>query len=116
MEKYKLLNTYVHNLDMHETISEIENLIVQKKKSYIVAVNVDVIIKIENDSNLKEIVDAANMVLVDGKPLIWISRLQKKPIKEKVSGSDLVPALCEVSARKGYSIFILGGAQGIAEL
>ena len=37
-------------------------------------------------------------------------------IKEKVSGSDLVPALCEVSARKGYSIFILGGAQGIAEL
>ena len=82
----------------------------------IVAVNVDVIIKIENDSNLKEIVDAANMVLVDGKPLIWISRLQKKPIKEKVSGSDLVPALCEVSARKGYSIFILGGAQGIAEL
>ena len=66
MEKYKLLNTYVNNLDMHETISEIENLIVQKKKSYIVAVNVDVIIKIENDSNLKEIVDAANMVLVDG--------------------------------------------------
>lgn len=116
MEKYKLLNTYVNNLDMHETISEIENLIVQKKKSYIVAVNVDVIIKIENDSNLKEIVDAANMVLVDGKPLIWISRLQKKPIKEKVSGSDLVPALREVSARKGYSIFILGGAQGIAEL
>ncbi len=82
MEKYKLLNTYVNNLDMHETISEIENLIVQKKKSYIVAVNVDVIIKIENDSNLKEIVDAANMVLVDGKPLIWISRLQKKPIKK----------------------------------
>lgn len=60
---------------MHETISEIENLIVQKKKSYIVAVNVDVIIKIENDSNLKEIVDAANMVLVDGKPLIWIEVL-----------------------------------------
>ena len=66
MEKYKLLNTYVNNLDMHETISEIENLIVQKKKSYIVAVNVDVIIKIENDSNFKVIVDAANMVLVDG--------------------------------------------------
>ena len=51
MEKYKLLNTYVNNLDMHETISEIENLIVQKKKSYIVAVNVDVIIKIESDLN-----------------------------------------------------------------
>ena len=116
MEKQALLNTYVNNVDMSETICAIEEMIASKNKSYIVAINVDVVMKIENDSYLKKIVDDADMVLVDGKPLVWISKLHKRPVKAKISGSDLVPALCEVSARKGYSIFILGGAQGIAEL
>ena len=39
----------------------------------------------------------------------------KKPVKEKVSGSDLIPALCEVAAKKTYSLFIIGGADGVAE-
>jgi len=55
------------------------------------------------------------MVLVDGKPLIWISKLYKTPVLEKVSGSDLVPQLCKIAAKKGYTIFILGGAKGVAE-
>lgn len=115
MEKQKLLNTYVNNVDMNEAISEIEKMIQSSRKSYVVAINVDVVIKIEEDSYLKEIVDKADMVLVDGKPLIWISKIHKSPIKAKISGSDLVPELCEVAAKKGYSIFILGGKEGIAK-
>lgn len=113
--KQPLLNTYVNNLNMVEAIRVIEDLISRKHKSYIVAVNVDVIVKIENDSKLKEIVDNADIVLVDGKPLIWISEFYKKPVKEKVSGSDLVPELCKVAACKGYTMFILGGKDGVAE-
>lgn len=115
MEKVKLLNTYVNNLNISETIDTIEKLINSDKKSYLVAVNVDVIMKIENDSYLREITDNADMVLVDGKPLIWISKIHRKPIKAKISGSDLVPLLCKVAANKGYTIFILGGKDGIAD-
>lgn len=115
MKKQKLLNTYVNNVSMEQTISEIEEMIANDKKSYIVAINVDVVMKIENDSYLKKIVDSADMVLVDGKPLIWISKMHKQPVKAKISGSDLVPKLCEVAAKKNYTIFILGGKDGIAE-
>lgn len=115
MEKIPFLNTYVNNVSMQETIDEIDNLIAQNKKSYIVAINVDVVIKIENDYLLKEITDNADMVLIDGKPLIWISKWHKRPIKEKVSGSDLVPELCKHAQEKNYSIFIIGGKDGIAE-
>lgn len=55
------------------------------------------------------------MVLVDGKPLIWISKLYKRQIKEKVSGSDLVPQLCKRAADENYTIFIIGGKDGVAE-
>lgn len=115
MEKQPLLNTYVNNLDMKETICEIEKMIISGKKSYIVPINVDVVIKMEKDKYLKKIVDQANMVLVDGKPLIWISKWHKHPVKDKISGSDLVPVLCRWAAKKGYSLFIIGGKEGRAE-
>ena len=115
MEKQPLLNTYVNNVNMEEAIQAIEDMIASEKKSYIVAINVDVVMKIENDSYLKEITDEADMVLVDGKPLEWIAKWHKRPIKAKISGSDLVPILCERAAEKGYSIFIIGGKEGIAE-
>ena len=101
MKKQPLLNTYVSNINMKETIQAIENLISTKKKSYIVAVNVDVVLKIEIDTYLKEITDNADLVLVDGMPLIWISKWHKKPVKTKISGSDLVPLLCKKAAQEG---------------
>ncbi len=115
MEKQALLNTYINNVTMPETIVAIERMIETDKKSYVVAINVDVVMKIEKDAYLKNIVDNASMVLVDGKPLVWISKLYGKPLKAKISGSDLVPLLCEVAAEKGYKIFIIGGKDGIAE-
>lgn len=115
MDKQSLLNTYVNNIGMVEAIDEICRLVDEKKKSYVVAVNTDVIIKIENDEYLKKISDEADLTLVDGKPLIWISKWLKRPVKEKISGSDLVPKLCQTAAEKGYTIFIIGGKDGVAD-
>lgn len=115
MKKQPLLNTNVNNVDMSETIEEICRLIDNKIKSYIVPINVDMVVKMEKDEYLRKIVDEADLTLVDGKPLIWISKWHGNPVKAKISGSDLVPELCKVSAEKGYTIFILGGATGVAE-
>lgn len=114
-EKQELLNTYINNVSMGEAIETIEQMIAADKKSYVVAINVDVVIKIEKDPYLKKIIDHADMVLVDGKPLVWISNLYGKPLKAKISGSDMVPVLCEVAAQKGYKIFIIGGKDGMAD-
>lgn len=115
MKKQPLLNTHVNNLSMSETIECIERMIERKKKSYVVAVNVDVVIKMEKDAYLREITDKADMVLVDGQPLVWISKWHKRPIKAKISGSDLVPLMCERAEEKEYSVFIIGGKDGIAD-
>lgn len=114
MEKQPLLNTYINNVTMSETTEAIMQMIAAGKKAYVVAINVDVVMKIEDDPYLKKIVDSADMVLVDGKPLLWISKLHGKPLKAKISGSDLVPLLCEIAVEKGYRIFIIGGKDGVA--
>ena len=89
MKKQPLLNTYVNNLDMDETIQAVERLIAlgnAGKRSYVVPVNVDVVMKIEQDAYLKELIDHADLVLVDGKPLVWISKWHRRPVRAKISG------------------------------
>lgn len=114
MTRIKFMNTEVDNLSMYEALEKIDNLIQIKKSSYVVTPNVDHIVQLENDSELQEVYKKANLILTDGKPLIWISNYYKTPIKEKVSGSDLFPLLCQMAEKKGYKMFFLGAAEGVA--
>ena len=114
MSRMKFLNTEIDNLTMNEAIEKIDLLIQKKKPAYVVTPNVDHIVKLENDKEFRVVYSDADLILTDGMPLIWISKLQKNEIKEKVSGSDLFPKVCELAAKKSYSVFLLGAAEGIA--
>ena len=114
MSRIRFMNTKIDNLTMKESVDKIEELIKNKQQSYVVTPNVDHIVKLEKDNKLKEVYDHADLVLCDGKPLVWISQMYGNPIKEKVSGSDLFPHLCEMSAEKGYKMFFLGAKEGVA--
>lgn len=115
MARIKFLNTYIDSLTMQEAVDEAEKLIENPGCSYIVTPNLDHIVMLETDKEFAEIYSNADLILADGKPLIWISKLLKHPIKEKISGSDFFPRMCKMCAEKRYSIFILGAAEGIAD-
>jgi len=114
MSRITFLNTEIDNLTMSEAIEEIDKLVINKKPSYVITPNVDHIVKLEKDAEFKEVYKNANLILTDGMPLIWISKMKSTPIKEKVSGSDLFPKVCELAARKSYKMFLLGAAEGVA--
>lgn len=115
MTRIKFLNTHIDNLTMNEAISEIDRLIQLNDCKYVVTPNLDHIVLIESDKEFAEIYQKADLVVADGKPLLWISKYLKNPIKEKISGSDLFPRMCDLAAKRGYSIFILGAAEGVAD-
>lgn len=114
MSRIKFLNTEVDNLTIHEAVERVEELILNKKPSYVVTPNVDHIVKLETDKEFQQVYKDADLILTDGMPLIWISKIKKTPIKEKVSGSDLFPEVCKLAAKKGYKVFLLGAAEGVA--
>lgn len=113
--RMKFLNTEIDNLTMQESLEIIDELINRKNPSYVVTPNVDHIVKLEEDTEFQEVYENADLILTDGMPLVWISKMKKTPIKEKVSGSDLFPNVCELSAKKGYRLFLLGAAEGVAD-
>ena len=108
------LNTYVDNLTMGEAINETDRLICERKHAYIVTPNMDHIVLMEKDLLFKEIYENADLILTDGKPLLWIAKSLGTPIKEKISGSDFFPEMCKLAAKNGYKIYILGAAEGVA--
>lgn len=114
MGRIKFMNTEIDNLTMSEALSAIEDLIQQKKNAYVVTPNVDHIVKLEKNEQLKASYSQADLILTDGMPLIWASKLYRTPLKEKISGSDLFPELCNLAAQKNYSMFFLGAREGVA--
>lgn len=115
MTRMRLMNTEIDNLTMYETLDAIDSLIKEDNCSYVVTPNVDHIVQLEKDEELKRVYENASLILTDGKPLIWISNWYKTPIKEKISGSDLFPRVCDLAAKKGYTMYLLGAAEGVAD-
>lgn len=115
MARIKFMNTNIDNLTMAETLHEIDKLIQKKNCSYVVTPNVDHIVRLEKDVEIQKVYKNASLILTDGKPLIWISKWYKTPIKEKISGSDLFPKVCELAANKNYTMYLLGAAEGVAD-
>lgn len=115
MTRIKFMNTDIDNLTMEETLNEIDKLIQKKNCSYVVTPNVDHIVRLEKDEELQKVYKNASLILTDGKPLIWISKWYKTPIKEKISGSDLFPRVCQLAANKNYTMYLLGAAEGVAD-
>jgi N-acetylglucosaminyldiphosphoundecaprenol N-acetyl-beta-D-mannosaminyltransferase len=63
----------------------------------------------------KSLIDEADLVVADGMPVIWASRVAGEPLPERVSGSSMVWSICAAARARGQSVFLLGGDQGVAE-
>ena len=114
MARQKFMNTEIDNLTMQEALETIDALIQENKNAYVVTPNVDHIVQLETNKELQDVYANASLILTDGKPLLWIAKWYGTPIKEKISGSDLFTLLCDMAAKKGYSMFFLGAAEGVA--
>jgi N-acetylglucosaminyldiphosphoundecaprenol N-acetyl-beta-D-mannosaminyltransferase len=106
-----ILGVPIDNLSMDEVMRILEDQITEGGFHQVATANVDFLIQSIHDDELREILCRCNLVLPDGMPLIWASRLMGRALKERVTGADLVPRLAELSARRGYRVFLLGAEE-----
>jgi N-acetylglucosaminyldiphosphoundecaprenol N-acetyl-beta-D-mannosaminyltransferase len=98
----------VSNLTMSEAVEQIADWIESGTKHQVVAANLDFARNARDSDFLHRLICECSMVLPDGAPLLWASRLLRRPLKERVTAVDLVPALAKLSAKRGFGIFLLG--------
>lgn len=75
----------------------------------IVTPNMDIWLRTKRSAEEHRLVAASDLVVVDGMPLVWASRIEGHPIPERVTGSGLVETLSSRAAREGRSLFVVGG-------
>jgi N-acetylglucosaminyldiphosphoundecaprenol N-acetyl-beta-D-mannosaminyltransferase len=83
---------------------------------WIVTPNLDQLRLFDRDPGLGELFSSADVIVADGMPLIWASRLQGTPLPERVAGSDLVWSLAALAAEEKIGLFLLGGDPGVADI
>ena len=106
-----ILGVPFDNVSTAETLRIIDDMVASKRPHYLVTANVDFLVQAAHDVELRRILFDAHLVLCDGTPLVWASKLLGNPLPERVAGSDLVPMLLGVAAEKGYRPFFLGASQ-----
>lgn len=116
LSKIHLFNIVIDNITFEEAIERIEDLSGDKGgRHYIVTPNVDHIVKLEKDEKFGRIYENADMVVTDGTPLMWMMDSIGYPICEKVTGADMLPRVCEMAAKRGKTMFILGAKSEVAK-
>ena len=106
-----VLGVPIDNVTMDDVLSKIQEWIAEGGFHQIATANTDFLINSIVDDELEEVLSRCDMVLADGMPLVWTSILKGKRLKERVTGSDMVPKLADLSARHGFSIYLLGSTQ-----
>ncbi len=81
----------------------------------ITTVNTDFIRTAKNDPGFRLIINRSDLAVADGMPVVWLSRLHRQPIPERVTGFDLIDSSCRHAVRERLGVFLLGAAPGIAD-
>ena len=114
-----ILGAPIDDINMDEALERIEAFIKRgralRKWHQIATINADFVVKSLYDAAFRRILQDADMATADGMPLVWGARLLGVPLQGRVTGADMVPALAQRAAEKGYSIYFLGAAPGVAK-
>jgi N-acetylglucosaminyldiphosphoundecaprenol N-acetyl-beta-D-mannosaminyltransferase len=108
-----ILGVDVDRVDMDSAIARVEELIARGGRHQMVVLSVDSVMIARRDRKFRSICGQASLVVPDGVPLLWVSRLLDRPIPGRVAGSDLLRGLSRTAARKGYTCFFFGSSSRV---
>lgn len=115
METVRIGGIPIHNVTLSEALEVIDERIRSRRPGFVLTPNVDHVCLCRRDDGMRAAYEDGFLSVADGKPLLWAARILGAPLKQKISGSDLIYWLSEFAADRGHSVFYFGAAEGVAE-
>jgi N-acetylglucosaminyldiphosphoundecaprenol N-acetyl-beta-D-mannosaminyltransferase len=100
---------------MNETLSIINDTIVNEESIQHVVVNAGKIVQIQKDEQLRESVNNSDIINADGQAVVWAAKFLNKPLKERVTGIDLMENLVELAYKNNHKIFLFGAKEEVVK-
>ena len=114
-DRINLFHVGIDRVDAKSVISQIEQFILSKKSHLVVTPDTLAILRAQKDVEYYKIIQGANLVTPDGAGILWATSTLYQPLKERVAGIDIIQGICQLAAKKAYSIYLLGAAPGITK-
>lgn len=110
-----ILGSLVDKVNQKEALERIEEFIESREPHHVITANAEIIYTGVENKSLSRTLNKADLVTADGFGVLWASKFLNDPIEERVTGIDLVDAICKHGQEKGWKLYFLGAAPGIAE-
>jgi len=104
----EILGLPIHQLTMEEVLTLCEKHIISRKQLLLGVVNAAKVVNAQRDPKLHQSLKQADLILADGMPIVWLSKLLGKALPERVAGIDLMYGLIERASRNDYVMYFLG--------
>lgn len=111
----RILGVRIDHVDMKEALKKATENINPLKPFVIVTPNSEIVVKANQEKELLKFIENAGMVVPDGIGLVIGSKLVKQPLKERVTGIDLMVELVKYASLNKKSVYFLGGKPGFAD-
>lgn len=113
--KEVILGVQVNTENYDQLIPKVFSNIEDKKKSLVVAINPEKLMKAKEDPELKALLNRAEFQIPDGIGVIIASKLKKGNITSRITGIDMMDRIVREAARTGHSVFLYGAKPGVAD-
>lgn len=99
---------------MDEALRRVEGFVDEGGPHLVATVNPEFVMRANEDKNFARALESADLCLPDGSGVVWAARRLGCSISTPVTGVDMVPLLAALCARRGFPLFLLGAAPGVA--
>lgn len=115
VDRVDVLGVGVSAIDLDTAVAEISGWIERRERHYVCVTGVHGVMESQRDPELRAIHNASGLTTPDGMPMVWAGRWAGAAGMARVYGPDLMLAVLEVAARRGWGSYLYGGAPGTPE-
>lgn len=115
MKTLEIFGVKIHNTTLEESTEQVEEYLKREELKVVYTPNTEIVMIAKDDESLKSLINEADLIIPDGIGLIYASRIKKNPLQERVTGFDLSMNLLKIANENSYSIYLLGGKDGVAK-
>ncbi len=112
IKRIDLYGVQINPVSFVEAVDLLCDQITRRPAKVVVTPNVDHVISLQDNDELRSLYNSADFVFADGMPLVWSSGLLGERLPARVTGADLFVALCRKGQMHGWHIAIVGGMPG----
>jgi N-acetylglucosaminyldiphosphoundecaprenol N-acetyl-beta-D-mannosaminyltransferase len=114
-KQIEILDLPVSAITYREWLELIDAWVKSDQTHHVCTINPEMIMIARRDPNFYHILSRADLTVPDGVGLLWAARRLGTPLPERVTGSDGVPLIAQTAAERGWRIYLLGAAPGVAD-